>query len=49
VEDEFQHARLTHMGCDVGQGYLFGRPVPADEFLRTHLLAAHAPATPAEA
>jgi EAL domain-containing protein (putative c-di-GMP-specific phosphodiesterase class I) len=42
VEDELQRARLASMGCDVGQGYLFGRPVPADDFLATHLLAAQA-------
>ena len=42
VEDAQQFARLAGMGCDVGQGYLFGRPVPAEDFLATHLLAPRA-------
>jgi len=32
VETEQQHQRLTHSGCLNFQGYLFGRPVPIDEF-----------------
>ncbi|MDQ1490246.1 MAG: hypothetical protein QOJ23_2760, partial [Actinomycetota bacterium] len=31
VETEAQRAFLTRHGCDVGQGYLFGRPVAASE------------------
>ncbi|ONG54210.1 hypothetical protein BKE38_10735 [Pseudoroseomonas deserti] len=31
VEHEEQHARLTRMGCDLGQGFLYGRPAPAEE------------------
>jgi diguanylate cyclase (GGDEF)-like protein len=31
VETEAQRAFLARHGCDVGQGYLFGRPVPASE------------------
>jgi EAL domain-containing protein (putative c-di-GMP-specific phosphodiesterase class I) len=31
VETEAQRAFLARHGCDVGQGYLFGRPVAASE------------------
>jgi len=30
VEQEDQHAFLRDAGCDIGQGYLYGRPIPAD-------------------
>jgi diguanylate cyclase (GGDEF)-like protein len=33
VEEENQATFLRDAGCDIGQGYLFGRPVPADAFL----------------
>ncbi|MCQ4159714.1 EAL domain-containing protein [Roseomonas sp. GC11] len=29
VERESQHQALLRMGCDIGQGYLYGRPAPA--------------------
>ena len=32
IETESQLAVLHNLGCDYGQGYLFARPVPADEF-----------------
>ncbi len=31
VETTWQHQRLVAAGCDYGQGYLFARPMPADE------------------
>ncbi len=32
VETEAQKERLISAGCDYGQGYLFSRPLPAEEF-----------------
>jgi len=32
VEDAVTLARLAELGCDLTQGFLHGRPVPADEF-----------------
>ncbi len=32
IETRLQCDHLTEMGCNFGQGYLFSRPVPADEF-----------------
>lgn len=37
VETEAQHGYLANYGCLVFQGYLFGRPVPADEFKQSLL------------
>lgn len=34
VETDAQHARLVEIGCPEGQGYLFGRPLSADDFAR---------------
>jgi diguanylate cyclase (GGDEF)-like protein len=31
IEDESQRSRLMRNGCEVGQGYLFARPLPSDE------------------
>jgi EAL domain-containing protein (putative c-di-GMP-specific phosphodiesterase class I) len=38
VETEDQAVRLLALGCDEAQGYLFSRPLPADEAAK--LLAA---------
>lgn len=32
IETTQQRQLLSSAGCDYGQGYLFSRPVPADEF-----------------
>jgi diguanylate cyclase (GGDEF)-like protein len=34
IETETQHRQLIELGCDLGQGYLFSRPVPATEATR---------------
>ena len=34
VETEEQRRLLANAGCDFGQGYLFARPMPADDFER---------------
>jgi EAL domain-containing protein (putative c-di-GMP-specific phosphodiesterase class I) len=31
VESRYQFERLQELGCDLAQGYLFGRPLPVDE------------------
>jgi EAL domain-containing protein (putative c-di-GMP-specific phosphodiesterase class I) len=31
VETLSQQRRLIELGCDLGQGYLFGRPEPASK------------------
>jgi len=36
IETEEQRARLLGQGCRLAQGYLFGRPRPADEWLGGH-------------
>lgn len=38
VETEAQAALLTRLGCDIGQGYLFGKPMPAEN-MRDLLMA----------
>lgn len=40
VETEKEAAQLKRWGCQVVQGYVFGRPVPAEEFVRDHLAPA---------
>ena len=42
IETDLQQRFLRESGCDLAQGYLMGRPMPADEFatfLGTHLVA----------
>jgi diguanylate cyclase (GGDEF)-like protein len=34
VEDEITLKRLEKLGCDLAQGYYFGRPLPSQEFVR---------------
>lgn len=32
IEEDYQRAFLHSHGCDLGQGYLYSRPLPADQF-----------------
>lgn len=41
IERDVQRIRLFREGCTEGQGYLFGRPLPADAFEQTFGLGAH--------
>jgi EAL domain-containing protein (putative c-di-GMP-specific phosphodiesterase class I) len=34
IEDSTQFLALRRMGCDIGQGYYFGRPMPAQDMER---------------
>jgi EAL domain-containing protein (putative c-di-GMP-specific phosphodiesterase class I) len=34
IEDDEQHRAVLALGCDLGQGYLFARPMPADDLTR---------------
>jgi len=43
VETERQRAVLLELGCDLGQGYFFSRPLPADEMERLLGISADPP------
>ena len=32
VENEAAKAKLIELGCDIGQGYLWSKPIPKHEF-----------------
>ena len=34
IETNDQYERLKHLKCDIGQGYLFSRPIPYEDFLQ---------------
>jgi diguanylate cyclase (GGDEF)-like protein/PAS domain S-box-containing protein len=34
IETQAQQTWMQHLGCDSAQGYLFARPMPAEEFLK---------------
>ena len=40
IEEQSQLQYLQQLGCDLGQGYLFGRPQPIEDAIRTSLAAA---------
>jgi diguanylate cyclase len=33
IEDEATGQALLNLGCDLGQGYFFARPMPADQLV----------------
>ncbi len=37
VEDKLQHDILCEMGCDIGQGYYYAKPMPIDEFTNNYI------------
>jgi diguanylate cyclase (GGDEF)-like protein/PAS domain S-box-containing protein len=37
IETQAQQTWMQHLGCDSAQGYLFARPMPADDFLKLFL------------
>jgi len=37
IEEPEQRQRLADLGCEVGQGYLLGRPVDAEQFAQSYL------------
>ncbi len=37
VEDKFQHDILCEVGCTIGQGYYYARPMPIDEFMKKYI------------
>jgi diguanylate cyclase (GGDEF)-like protein len=49
VETDRAWRMLEQLGCDEAQGYLIGKPAPAEEMTRTHLRAPAVPATDRQA
>lgn len=43
VETPAQQEHLEQLGCDVGQGYLFSRPLPAEKFCEQFLVDRSSP------
>ena len=37
IETQAQQTWMQHLGCDSAQGFLFSRPLAADDFLRQFL------------
>ena len=38
IETESQRIYLSEIGCDLGQGYLFSKPIPFEEFRENYLI-----------
>lgn len=38
IETESQRIYLSEVGCDLGQGYLFSKPIPFEEFRENYLI-----------
>lgn len=36
IETSYQESILLELGCTMGQGYLYGKPIPVDEFQKVH-------------
>lgn len=37
IETRAQHKLIAALGCDYGQGYLYGKPMPSDQFEYQHI------------
>ncbi|EFO29501.1 diguanylate cyclase/phosphodiesterase [Roseibium sp. TrichSKD4] len=42
IENEEQHLLLRELGCDLGQGYHYGKPMDLETFCKTYGLEAEA-------